>query len=325
MTEIRQPHHYHPLHEDEVKEDVKPWRLPFWTEKPAWLIEKEQQEKQQTQQQANEEAQSELTLPTAEELENIRRDAYNAGLEQGLVEGRQQGEKQGYELGLQQGLDEGRAKGEQEGRQQGFQAGEAQGLQQGQQQIDQQCQQLAQVTRVLQAGVIERDQQLPEVLTGLVSQLCQQVLQHELTVSQSAINRYLHQALQQLPGGESDIQVYLSSNDITHVDKSAFASDLHFHTDPALQPGECRVETRHTLIDYSAPQALTQLLEGFIPALLKAAEHPQPDFDQPLPAKDDATLASADDDTPLTATSQADAPPEDLSQPSDLTDREADA
>ena len=38
MTEIRQEHH-HPIAAGDAR-DVKPWRLPYWTEPPAWLAEK---------------------------------------------------------------------------------------------------------------------------------------------------------------------------------------------------------------------------------------------------------------------------------------------
>lgn len=288
MADYRQNHHFHPIASEEIKEgeEVKPWRLPFWTEKPAWLIEKEKQEQQQelAKEQALEQQDEPETfpLPTAEELENIRREAYNAGLEQGLIEGRQQGEQQGYELGLQQGLEEGRQKGEQEGRQQGFATGEAEGLAQGQQQIQQACEQLTRVNQHLQANVVERDQQLPDVLAGMISNLTEQLLGHELSVSQSAISGFLQDALREIPAGEKNIQVYLSASDLTHLDKSGFDTEvLHFHSDPALQPGECRLQSSQTLVEYSVSDALSQQLEQFIPRLLKASSNSLvPDFDR---------------------------------------------
>ncbi len=33
------------IYEKEVKEELKPWRLPFWTETPSWLVEKKENEK----------------------------------------------------------------------------------------------------------------------------------------------------------------------------------------------------------------------------------------------------------------------------------------
>lgn len=285
MTELRQNHHFHPIAKDDVKEDVKPWRLPFWTEKPAWLVEKEAQEQQEEQPQEPEP--ESLPMPTAEELENIRRDAYNAGLEQGLVEGRQQGEKQGYEQGFAQGLEEGRVQGEQEGRQQGFDSGEAQGLAQGQQQIQQACEQLERINQQLRASVIERDQQLPVVVCEMIRNLSTQVLQHELSLGNLAMEQFIRDALQQLPGSGQAVKVYLNAVDISHLDRSGFDTEkMHFHSDPALAAGDCRIETDQTLIEYSVSEKLNTELEAFIPQLLKAAENSELDRD-------------SDPDTPL--------------------------
>ena len=232
MSDIHQKHHYHPISSEEIKDkqDVKPWRLPFWTEKPAWLIEKEKAEEQALKQEVEEQPAPEtFPMPTAEELENIRRDAYNAGLEQGLVEGRQQGEKQGYEQGLQQGLEEGRQQGEQQGRQQGFATGEAKGLAKGQADIRQACEQLARVNEHLRASVIERDEQLPQVLSQMITGLCERILQHELSLTSEAIQSGLRDALRELPSGEKDIQVYLSHADMAQLDKSGFDTEImHF-------------------------------------------------------------------------------------------------
>ncbi|WP_419811810.1 FliH/SctL family protein [Bacterioplanoides sp.] len=326
MTDYRQNHHFHPIASEEIKDDeaVKPWRLPFWTEKPAWLVEKEKKEQQAEQARQHElerEAEPEtFPLPTAEELENIRRDAYNAGLEQGLIEGRQQGEKQGHEQGLQQGLEEGRQKGEQEGRQQGFASGEAEGLAQGQQQIQQACEQLAQVNQHLQANVVERDRQLPEVLARMISNLTEQLLGHELSVSQSAIGHFLQDALREMPAGEKDIQVYLSATDLTHLDKSGFDAEvLHFHSDPTLQPGECRLQSTQTLVEYSLSAALSQRLEQFIPRLLKASDGLQtdferePEFDPVAESVAESELASEPEQVPESA-EQSDSQPESVEQ-----------
>ncbi|WP_420592037.1 FliH/SctL family protein [Bacterioplanoides sp.] len=288
MTELRQNHHFHPIAKDEVKEDVKPWRLPFWTEKPAWLVEKEEKEQQQKEQQQAEAEPESFPMPTAEELENIRRDAYNAGLEQGLVEGRQQGEKQGYEQGFAQGLEEGRAKGEQEGRQQGFDSGEAQGLEQGQQQIQQACEQLSRINQHLRASVIERDQQLPIVVCEMIRNLSSQVLQHELSLGNLAMEQFIRDALQELPGTGQAVKVYLNAADISHLDRSGFDTEtMHFHSDPALAAGDCRIETEQTLIEYSVSEKLNAELEVFIPQLLKAAENSAADLDLDNPLASD--------------------------------------
>lgn len=285
MTELRQNNHSHPIAKDEVKEEVKPWRLPFWTDKPAWLVEKEEKEQQQKEQPQADPPPESFPMPTAEELENIRRDAYNAGLEQGLVEGRQQGEKQGYEDGFSQGLDEGRVKGEQEGRQRGFESGEAEGLEQGQQQIQQACEHLNRTNQHLQASVIERDQQLPVVVCEIIRNLSSQVVQHELSLGNQAMEQFIRDALYELPGSSQSINVYLNSADLSYLDRAGFDTEtMHFYSDPDLAGGDCRIETEQTLIEYSVSEKLNTELSAFIPKLLKAAENSETDvnLDNPM-------------------------------------------
>lgn len=252
----------------EQADDAKPWRLPFWTEPPSWVIEKEKQENEVVEEEVET-----FPMPTAEELENIRRDAYNAGLEQGLIEGRQQGHSEGYDAGKQKGLAEGRLKGEEEGRQQGFASGEAQGLEQGQQQINDSCQQLSHIYQYLKASVVERDQQLPQLLADMVVSLSEQVVQHELSQGSEKIAHFIHQSLLQLPGGEKDIHIFISPVDMNQIDQARFDGDkIIFNTDSDLAPGDCRVQTDRSLVEYSASEHLNQLLSDFIPQLLREAD-----------------------------------------------------
>ncbi len=69
--------------------ESKNWNLPFWTE-PASVIKAREKEEAET---IVEEEEIEIEPLTAEQLEQIRQEAYNEGLQQGLVEGRQKGEK----------------------------------------------------------------------------------------------------------------------------------------------------------------------------------------------------------------------------------------
>ncbi|MAD45742.1 MAG: hypothetical protein CMI02_02575 [Oceanospirillaceae bacterium] len=275
MTGIRQPHHFHPIHEKDVenKEDVKPWRLPFWTEPPAWLIEKEKKEHAEQQQANEEETPEQVDLPTAEELENIRREAYNAGLEQGLVEGRQQGHKEGYDAGHKESYDAGFTAGKRDGQKQGQEEGKALGLRQGQADINNTVQRLTRVMRQLQSTLNERDEALPEVLAAMVAGMCEQVLQTELHNGARNIYRYVRHALDELPAGEKHIQVFIGADDAIHLQNSLDISgdDIHYSVDDKLAAGECRVESEHSLVEYSTGEHLNQLLERVLPMLMHQA------------------------------------------------------
>ena len=270
MTELRQNHHFHPLHEDEVREEVKPWRLPFWTEPPAWLAEKEKEEKGRHDEAADDGDNAEqLMLPTAEELENIRREAYNDGLEQGLVEGRQQGRKEGYDEGHQEGYQAAYSKGEAEGRSEGFKAGEDDGRRKGQADINATVKRLLRVISSLQASLSERDRQLPDVLSALVTAVCERVLAMELKDGAINIHQYVQRALDELPSGEKNARVYVGPDDARHLHNSLDENggEVNFSVDDSLPAGRCRVETEHSLVEYSTAEHLNQLLDRVIPQL----------------------------------------------------------
>lgn len=258
---------------------AKPWRLPFWTETPQWAIERDRAEAEAQQavveQSRDGSADDELlSLPTADELENIRRDAYNAGLEQGLVEGRQQGYQEGFTQGLTQGKSDGYQQGYQQGQQEGRAAGEQQGLQAGQATVDQQVQQINGVLLQLQRTLQERDQALPDVLTELIRFTCEQVLEHELKNGAAGVQTYIEHALQQLPMGKDAVQVFVSSadHDLLNTLPSVKHRAVEVLLDEQLANGHVRVETEDSLIEYASRQRLEQALDHLQPMLLSACQ-----------------------------------------------------
>ncbi len=278
MTDYRQNHHFQPLHENDVKEELKPWRLPFWTEPPAWLVEKKDKEQPEaTAAEQEDSTEEELSLPTAEELENIRREAYNDGLEQGLIEGRQQGRKEGYDAGHNEGYETAFSQGEKEGREQGFSSGQEEGLRQGQADINLTVKRLQRIISRLQATLTERDQQLPEVLAALVAGICGQVLGEELKDGAVNIHQFVRRALDELPAGEKNAHVFVGPEDARHLRNSPDGSgdELHFSVDESLPAGSCRVESEHTLVEYSSAEYLNQILERVLPQMMhQAASYP---------------------------------------------------
>ncbi len=284
MTGIKQPHHFHTIAADETG-DVKPWRLPFWTEKPAWLIEKEAKEEAEAKAEddAVEEASEDIALPTAEELENIRREAYNDGLEQGLIEGRQQGRKEGHEEGHEEGYKAAFDQGQQEGRKEGFKTGEEEGRRKAQADIDAVVRRLNRIEDQLLAAVAERDQQLPDVLTQMVVSVCQHVLAAELSQGAVSIHQFVRRSLDELPSGEKNIRVVVSPDDARHLQTSleVCGDELHYSVDDKLAAGQCRVESEHSLIEYSTADHMQQLLERVQQQLLHQA-HGFPDDGEKL-------------------------------------------
>lgn len=283
MTELHQKHHLPPIPAQEARE-VKPWRLPFWTEPPAWIVEKEAAEKAAKEHDGNDNNNAvNVSLPTAEELENIRCEAYNAGLEQGLIEGRQQGQREGYEAGHAEGYKAAFEEGHAAGREDGFAAGEADGKRKGQADIHAVVGRLERVVKQLHGSLTERDQQLPEVLAALVAGICERVIGSQLADGAVNIHRFVQHALAELPSGEEEIKVFVGPDDARHLQASLDVSgqELHYSIDGKLPAGSCRIESEHSLVEYSSADHLNQLLDSVLPQLMhRAASFPDTDEQQ---------------------------------------------
>ncbi len=292
MTEIRQEHHQ-PISAEDAR-DVKPWRLPYWTEPPAWEAEKAEQEAAQqaaARQAVTDEQGEPLAFPTAEELETIRREAYNDGLEQGLVEGRQQGHKEGFEAGRKEGYDAAFAEGRQAGYDEGLQQGNEAGRLKAQADTNLVVTRLQRIAATLHSHLEQRDQQLPEVLAALVAGICSRVLGEELRDGAVNILQFVQRALAELPGGEKDIRVVIGPDDARHLQNSLelTGTEMHYRVDDKLPAGSCRVETEHSLVEYSSQDYLQQLLDNVLTQMMQqsvtfpdAAEQAQ--WEEPLTA-----------------------------------------
>ena len=249
----------------------RPWRLPFWTETPVHSVEREEQESTDAETSGDgSDGDQGIAFPTAEELEAIRREAYNAGLEQGLIEGRQQGHREGLELGRNEGQQEGREQGYQVGHQEGVQAGFHEGKALGATEADNEAQQLRQTVRALQANLKERDQHIPDAITALLAHMLDAVLQNELKSGAAAISHYVDQAMALLPDGEILAKIWVSPSD--HALLDARHLNLPIHVDNALEAGQCRVESEHSLVEYAISEHAQQALMSMAEAILVGAD-----------------------------------------------------
>lgn len=254
----------------ESAEEARPWRLPFWTEPPVHTVEREPDPDAEKVDAESADDNSPPDFPTAEELEAIRREAYNAGLEQGLVEGRQQGHKDGYDAGFAEGQADGQAKGFDAGKKEGSTAGFQEGKALGSQEVTDEAQRLRQINATLTAALKERDAELPEVMLMLLTRLAEQVLEHELNSGADSIAQFVDKAIAALPSGETLAKVYVSEADSELLASHSVANKLL--VDKTLNAGECRVESENTLVEYSVSESLQQTIVALASKLLTASD-----------------------------------------------------
>jgi len=245
---------------EEVQES-KPWHLPYWVEPPHLV--------QQEDDVLVEEEEIEVEPLTAEQLEQIRQEAYNEGLEQGLVEGRQKGEKLGYDVGHKDGIEEGYKEGLEKGLAEGNEKGEAQALQEGKARTDQKVSELNSVLNELFQPIAQEKEQLDILLPELVLKLVEQIVESELgSGSQHAVN-FVKQALLDLPSGAKNIQIFLSPLDLPYVE-AAIEQDTNWsdqwdvQVDNGIQAGGCRIVSHESIVDYTREQRWQKLLNQFV-------------------------------------------------------------
>lgn len=265
-----------PLHGEQIKE-VKPWRLPYWTGEPDFAPEDNNADADQNDAAANEPVEV-AELPTVEEVEKIRREAYTAGLEQGLIEGRQKGHQEGLEQGHKEGHQKGFDEGKQQGHTQGQTEGEQQGREQGLEDMQQVAAHVQALANTLQMTLNERDAQLPKVMAHLVEQVAKHVLRRELHTGCDTLATFIQQAIDALPTGLPQVCVWVSAQDKPYVEQ-ANANVLprwDIQVDDNLDAGQCRVQGEHSLVEIDLEQQFGQHIHDLANRLLYQDDAPEP-------------------------------------------------
>ncbi|MEH6346625.1 MAG: FliH/SctL family protein [Bermanella sp.] len=231
----------------------KSWNLPYWVEPEAVVKAREKEEAKAEQEVEIEEEEIEVEPLTAEQLENIRQDAYNEGLQQGLVEGRQKGEK----LGAQEGRKEGLTAGTEEGRKLGFEAGNDEGkkqaLEEGQQQTQQTVDDLQLVIKNLSEELSSHKNIIDDFLPELVTQLAQAVINEELSQGSEHIVALVNLALAALPVDRTDLSIELNSKDLPFLEaafeQNNIQTQLSVHDE--ISAGGCKLVTSKSVADFT--------------------------------------------------------------------------
>lgn len=207
---------------------------------------------------------------TLDELEAIRQDAYNEGFSTG--------EKDGFHAG--------QLKAKQE----------ADVVLQGKVAV------LEQLMTQLFEPIAEQDQALERALVQLVSQMSREVIRRELLADSSQLTQVLREALKLLPMGAGNVRIHINPQDFELVKalRERHEESWRILEDEQLQPGGCRVESEHSLIDASIETRLDLALKQLFEQQREQISNP-PTADQVLdlsgePA-DSAEVVTVDDES----------------------------
>ncbi|MDR2208703.1 MAG: flagellar assembly protein FliH [Azoarcus sp.] len=172
-----------------------------------------------------------ISLPTAEEIEQIHEEARQSGFDEGLAEGRKQGHSEGREAGFR------------EGREAGFSEGKAA--------AENEALQLHELVAQLEQALLSLDAEIAEELMSFAVEFARKIIQHTLAVEPEAVVSAIRAVLQTLP--QSRAQIHLNPDDIAlvrrHLDEVLDQAGHVLIEDETVSRGGCRVETPGAQID----------------------------------------------------------------------------
>ncbi|MDD1792455.1 flagellar assembly protein FliH [Enterovibrio sp. ZSDZ42] len=204
-----------------------------------------------------EEPEFELTMLTADALEEIRQSAVDEGIEEGRTAGFNEGREAGYE--------EGKLSGFEKGKEEGYQ----QGLSDGQQLIENRCQHLDAMLEKLAFPLVQVDHQVQQQVVDMVVHLAKAVIQTEVATNPQIILHTLREAVNALPMAGRQITIYLQPEDLDVVMNAYSEASLRDREwrlieEPALNRGDIQVACGDSVVDYRMEDRTKQILARFL-------------------------------------------------------------
>lgn len=234
---------------------LTPWRLPE-AGPFAKLLETEQAAEPEVT--APEEPA--FTMPTAEEIEAMQKQAYDEAFAQGQAEG--------YQAGHSEGLTVGREAGYQAGHSEGYAAGCAAGQEELAALQTAQGEQLHAVLSQLQQPFSDLDEAVEQELVALVVTLAKQVIRHELRSDPGLVLTMVRGAIAALPSAARQITVFLHPDDVEVVRSALTQAEADAQwkllADGSLERGGCRIVAEPSVIDARLERRLNMVIAQFL-------------------------------------------------------------
>ncbi|ARU57588.1 flagellar assembly protein FliH [Oleiphilus messinensis] len=207
---------------------------------------------------------------TAADLEQIHKDAYEAGFEEGYKAGEQQGLQNGFEKGHQDGS----VKGEQEGYQKGQESGHAEAFAKTDGEMQSALRRLQNLLGELLDPIKAHDDEIEEALLNLTMALTRAVIKRELVLDSRQIRTVLREALGMLPSTSANIRIFLNPVDIDSVSQviNEMDGEAKVIASEEIIPGGCRVETSQSLINYTVEKRFQKAVQSMLERSMARAD-----------------------------------------------------
>lgn len=248
----------------EMLELLKDWVAPDVTEvKKAAVVGKTNfmgmsiEDMYKKQALAAEPEEEEVQPLTAEEIEQIRQDAYQEGFEQGKTEGKEAGHAEGLEQGHAEGLEKGHQEGIEAGREEGREA------------INEAIERWQQLAEQLVSPIERVDQAAEQQLLNLAVMLAESVLRTEIKSNKESLLAALHESISALPFNTEIAEIHMHPEDIEllkqEYDDEALAENKWIiKPEPSFELGDLTVATPNSLIDRTVKSRIKQTIDEFV-------------------------------------------------------------
>lgn len=195
---------------------------------------------------------------TAADIEAIRQAAHSDGLE----EGHKKGFKAGHQEGLKTGHEEGYAAGDKAGREQGAEKG----LKETRQDVEAKLERLEQLMGELLVPIQRHEDELETALVNLTTVLARAVLYRELSLDSSQIAAVVKTAMAALPSTRENVRLHIHPDDYRFVGEVAerFEAKTSVVEDAAIMRGGCKLETRHSLVDFTIEKRFQKAVQDML-------------------------------------------------------------
>lgn len=195
---------------------------------------------------------------TAADIEQIRKEAWedghkeghDAGYKDGHEAGRTQGHKEGYEAGLAEGRDK----------------GAEQALAETRKEVDVKLDRLEALLGELLVPIQRHEDELETALFNLTTVLARAVVYRELSIDSDHIRKVVRGAMDALPSTSDNVRIRIHPDDVQWVREVAerFEASTSIVEDENILPGGCKLETRHSLVDFTVEKRFQKAVQSML-------------------------------------------------------------
>lgn len=234
------------------------------------------------------EVQEKIKPPTAEQIESITKQAYEAGFEEG------------YRDGQDKGFETGSAEGRKEGLETGHKEGYDQGLAKAQTEINQKLAQLESLMRQLVNPISMQQQLVEEAMLNVAVALSRAVIHRELSLDSSSLSLTLSQVIEELPALDAGAHLRINAQDREVVESvlSGMNASLELINDASVQAGGFLLKTASQLIDYTVQKRFQKAVQGMLDSAVNQKSSKMQEVPSNIEALSDYPVDTLSEDIP---------------------------